>query len=357
MKKIKLNGYWDFIADLDPKYHEDKSIYPTHPYSQPETVRLHWLKAPVPGAWQKYGERYDIFEGVCWFSREFRVDEALTYAQLRFGGVNYLCDIYINGQYIGSHEGGYTEFMLDATKYIRQGTNHIAVRVDNRATTIKFPPCLGYFNYGGIHRDVSLELSDGACLSDVALYAVPLETGYKLNTNVIIKNCSRELNVKICCDAQSVTVPVEKDGAVECSLVIPNVHSWSPDNPALYQVSVTLLDNDEILDIFTANYGFKMLAVENAKIKLNNQPFRFKGICYVYDSPVTGLAMTAEQVEKDVALMKEMGANAVRCHYPMDRIFYETCDREGLLVWIEPPVYCYHPGDNETGTRFADGKC
>jgi beta-glucuronidase len=64
--------------------------------------------------------------------------------------------------------------------------------------------------------------------------------------------------------------------------------------------------------------------------------------------------MTPAQIDTDLRLMKEAGCNAVRCHYPMDATFYEACDRLGLLVWIEPPVYCYHPKDEETGTRFAD---
>jgi beta-glucuronidase len=71
-------------------------------------------------------------------------------------------------------------------------------------------------------------------------------------------------------------------------------------------------------------------------------------------SEATGLAMTPEQIETDLRLMKEAGCNAVRCHYPMDEAFYAACDRHGLLVWVEPPVYCYHPGDRDTGTRFAD---
>jgi len=357
MKKINLNGQWDFIADLDPKYHEDKSIYPLHPYSQPETVRRHWLKANVPGVWQKYGERYDIFEGVCWFAREFDIEEdKAAYALLRFGGVNYLCDVYLNGKYIGSHEGGYTEFTLNATGYIYKGKNHIAVRVDNRATTIKFPPCLGYFNYGGIHREVSLEVSDGPHLLDVVLSAAPLEKGYQLNVSTIVKDCSREMTIKICCDSQSATVPVLNNGTVECSISLPDVQNWCPDNPALYQVCIMLCGQDKILDIFNINYGFKTISVEETKIKLNQQHFTFKGICYVYDSPISGLVMTPEQIETDVALMKEMGVNAVRCHYPMSKVFYDVCDREGLLVWIEPPVYCYHPGDNETGTKFSDNK-
>jgi len=64
--------------------------------------------------------------------------------------------------------------------------------------------------------------------------------------------------------------------------------------------------------------------------------------------------MTPEQIEADLLLMKEAGCNAIRCHYPMDDAFYAACDRLGLLVWIEPPVYCYHPADHEAGTRFAD---
>ena len=79
-----------------------------------------------------------------------------------------------------------------------------------------------------------------------------------------------------------------------------------------------------------------------------------KGVCYVYDSPLWGLVMTRSQIEKDLRLMKEAGCNAVRCHYPMDELFYDVCDRLGLLVWIEIPVYCYHPDDKEKGTHFSD---
>jgi len=172
MRKISsLKGQWDFIPDLDPKYHGDKTIYPFPPYAIPDANRYHWKKVPVPGVWQKYAERYDIFEGVCWFSKVFEVTgykEGMV-SRIRFGAVNYLCRVFLNGEEIGSHETGYTEFVIDTTKHLREGTNHIAVMVDNRATTVKWPPCLGYFNYGGIHRDVTLEILEDAYLDDITI--------------------------------------------------------------------------------------------------------------------------------------------------------------------------------------------
>ncbi|MCK4982726.1 MAG: hypothetical protein KAS17_07360, partial [Victivallaceae bacterium] len=108
------------------------------------------------------------------------------------------------------------------------------------------------------------------------------------------------------------------------------------------------------LDLKDFCIGFKKIEVKNNVISLNGQSCQLKGVCYVYDSPVNGLLMTQEELENDIKLMKELGCNAVRCHYPMDELFYELCDQYGLLVWIEPTVYCYHPDDNEKNTYFAD---
>ncbi len=87
---------------------------------------------------------------------------------------------------------------------------------------------------------------------------------------------------------------------------------------------------------------------------LNGIDYKLKGVCYVYDSPDSGLAMKEEQIHTDLALMKEMGCNAVRCHYSMDKKFYEACDRLGMMVWIEPVIYCYHPEDKACHTNFSN---
>lgn len=351
--EISLNGEWDFVADLDPKYHAIHGGY-----HRPEADRRHWRKVPVPGSWQKYAERYDLFEGVCWFAREFDAPVLAdgARASLRFGAVNYLCHVYLNGREVGVHEGGYTEFELDCTTMLKPGQNHIAVQVDNRATTLKWPPCLGYFNYGGIHRAVMLEIIDGPVIDDLRLDAVPTDDGGELT--VVGRVSGMRPGIIVCVSSgndSSWEDHIAPDGAIACRVPFYEVAAWTPADPHLVPVVVELLDEvRNVVDRREFQCGFRTIAVREGRVLLNGEPLAFKGICYVYDSPVTGLVMTPEQVEIDLRLMKEMGCNAVRCHYPMDGVFYDACDRLGLLVWIEPPVYCYHPGDQEIGTRFAD---
>lgn len=350
---LDLNGTWEFVADLDPKYHAIHGGF-----HKPEANRRHWLKVPVPGVWQKYGERYDIFEGVCWFVREVSVSELApgATARLRFGAVNYLAQVYLNGQLVGSHEGGYTEFMLDVTGQLKAGTNHLAVQVDNRAATIKWPPCLGYFNYGGLHRGVSLEILNGPSLDEVKLEAVSTDKSWELRVGGPLFNPRPGLIVRISNgEGISWEEVVGGDGALAVRVPFFDTPSWSPEAPHLEPITIELLDEARrVLDRREHLFGFRTLAMRAGQVLLNGQPYTLKGVCYVYDSPVTGLVMTLEQLETDLQLMKAAGCNAVRCHTPMDATFYAVCDRLGLLVWIEPPVYCYHPNDNEIGTRFAD---
>lgn len=374
IRKISLNGEWDFIADLDPKYHGDTRIYPDPSYAIPDTNRRHWQKVMVPGVWQKYGERYDIYEGVCWFAREFELNgyKEETPARIRFDAVNYLCRVFINGQEVGQHETGYTGFTIDVTKQLKEGSNHIAVMVDNRAITTKWPPCLGYFNYGGIHRDVTLEIVEGICLEDVVLNGSCDGSACRLHVTgrtagICKANDSpvsgRSLDgvddisniyAEILCGDEKTEVKINTDGTFEGDLILKDLKLWTPDEPNLYSVSVKLMVGESVLDIYEVQYGIKSVKIQDGKVHLNEKPVTLKGICYVYDSSVTGLVMTFEQIETDVRLMKEMGCNAVRCHYPMDKKFYEACDRYGILVWIEPTVYCYHPLDDEIGTAFSN---
>lgn len=356
MRQISLNGQWDFVPDLDPRYHVYNPRVPIPTMIRPDINRRNWQKVTVPGVWQKYAERYDIFDGVCFFAREFDVDELSDKAlsRLRFSGVNYSARVFLNGQEVGSHETGYTEFVLDATGKLSSGKNHIAVVVDNRVSVTKWPACFGYFNYGGIHRDVVLEIIDSPSIDDIVIETylqdgewVLKVTGRVLfadNTQKIIASCGKTTIESRVADGQ---FHVE----LHCAEVVP----WTPDSPCLYELNLQLVDSEEAsLDEQCSSLGFRTISMVDGRICLNGPPLQLKGLCHVYDSPETGLVMTAEQIDRDISLLKDMGCNAVRTHYPMDRKFYDACDRIGLLVWTEPTIYCLHPPDDATETEFSN---
>ncbi|MCK4982174.1 MAG: beta galactosidase jelly roll domain-containing protein, partial [Victivallaceae bacterium] len=244
---ISLNGTWKFLADLDPKYHAIHGGF-----QNPDANRRHWLKVPVPGVWQKYGERYDIYEGVCWFHRTFNIEkpDKNTIVKLRFGAVNYLCHIFINGQEVGSHETGYTEFAFDITEYLQDGENQIAVQVDNRAAITKWPPCLGYFNYGGIHRNVSIKIMDGPSLGELRIEAIPGKNGKGklcIKGN-IINSTQQKLKVIAVINEQKQVISVENESFELTNCSLDDIIPWSPETPQLYDLKLSLMSNEETLD-------------------------------------------------------------------------------------------------------------
>lgn len=353
MINIDLNGLWDFAVDLDPKYH-----YSENPlYARSDWNRNNWQKVPVPGVWNKYAERLDIYEGVCWFVREFDIDylPSSYLAIMRFGGVNYKCRIFINGELVRVHEGGYTEFTVDATGELQIGRNVLAVEVDNRATQIKMPPCLGYFNYGGIHRSVSLEIHQNHdCMRNVFVDAKPTNSGYRLRARGRIVGCNKCVKIRLICNDAETSTEFCNSRMFDVSLHVSNVNSWTPESPNLYRATIQLIEDDEIKHEISQDVGFRSIEMSEGKIILNGKPIFLKGVCYLYDSPIYGVTMKPEQYMTDISLLKELGANTIRSHFPFTREFYEACDKAGIMLWIETPVYCIHPSNNKTFTEFAD---
>ena len=299
---ISLDGLWDFVVDLDPKYHGSRN------YARPGWDRRHWLKVPVPGVWNRYAERYDIFEGVGWFAREFTVPslESGSTCLLRFGGVNYACEVFLNGELAGSHEGGYTEFVLDVSSLVRPGQNSIAVRVENRSLKMKLPPVLGYFNYGGIHRDVTLEVHAGPYLEDLAYEGSPGAVGGRLHlSGVVAGTGSSVCQVEATCAGSSDRTSAATGDRFDLELVVPGAEAWSPDRPTLYPVQVSLEGNGQTCQTCELEIGFRTITASGTRIELNGSPLHFRGICYLYDSPAYGLVMRPEQYEHDLALLRE----------------------------------------------------
>lgn len=344
---IDLNGTWDFVADLDPKYHMLNS------YPSPAWDRSKWEKAAVPGVWNMYQEKYSIYEGVCWYAREFDYDgetEGVT-ALLKFGGVNYKCDIFLNGEKAGEHEGGYTAFTVDVSRLLKKGKNCLVVRVDNRALVMKLPEVIGWFNYGGIHRDVCLEIYRDAYFSD--LFVDGKHDGMLFVKGDVNPKGDSDLQIEITC-GKTVKKIQGATGAFETSFKIPGVKTWSPEEPNLYPVKISLVSGGSVKDERIVNTGFRSISKEGNEITLNGEKTYLKGICYLYDSPEYGLVMKKEQYLKDLALIKELGVNIIRSHFQFSDELLSECDRQGFMVWTEVPIYCVAPKKEEKNTVFSD---
>lgn len=280
---------------------------------------------------------------------------------IRFEGVNNIADVFINRRHIGEHRGGYGAFIFEITRKVEYGKeNSILVRVNN-GEQLDIMPLVGDFNfYGGIYRDVHLLITDETCISPLD-YASPgvrliqdsVSHRYaKVRAIVDLSNGSSgnqevELNVRLL-DGQRVVKEGTKNVNLsgnevmqqELTFEIDQPHLWNGrQDPFLYQAEVTLFRNGQMVDRVTQPLGLRFYRIDPDKgFFLNGKHLPLQGVCRHQDRSEVGNALRPQHHEEDVALMLEMGVNAVRlAHYPQATYFYDLMDKNGIIVWAEIP--------------------
>ena len=294
---------------------------------------------------------------------------------IRFEGVNNIADVFINRRHIGEHRGGYGAFIFEITGKVEYGKeNSILVRVNN-GEQLDIMPLVGDFNfYGGIYRDVHLLITDETCISPLD-YASPgvrliqdsVSHRYaKVRAIVDLSNGSSgnqevELNVRLL-DGQRVVKEGTKNVNLsgnevmqqELTFEIDQPHLWNGrQDPFLYQAEVTLFRNGQMVDRVTQPLGLRFYRIDPDKgFFLNGKHLPLQGVCRHQDRSEVGNALRPQHHEEDVALMLEMGVNAVRlAHYPQATYFYDLMDKNGIIVWAE--IHFVGPGGyNDKG--FVD---
>ena len=280
---------------------------------------------------------------------------------IRFEGVNNIADVFINRRHIGEHRGGYGAFIFEITGKVEYGKeNSILVRVNN-GEQLDIMPLVGDFNfYGGIYRDVHLLITDETCISPLD-YASPgvrliqdsVSHRYaKVRAIVDLSNGSSgnqevELNVRLL-DGQRVVKEGTKNVNLsgnevmqqELTFEIDQPHLWNGrQDPFLYQAEVILSRNGQMVDRVIQPLGLRFYRIDPDKgFFLNGKHLPLQGVCRHQDRSEVGNALRPQHHEEDVALMLEMGVNAVRlAHYPQATYFYDLMDKNGIIVWAEIP--------------------
>lgn len=278
---------------------------------------------------------------------------------LRFDGVNNVADVFLNGQHVGEHRGGYSAFLFEITDRVNYGAdNRLWVRVNN-AEQFDVLPLVGDFNiYGGIYRDVTLLVTEPACISPLdhaspGVYLTqqavsPQEA--QVNARILLSNAGAtgeatvRLTVKdgkriVTENHQTVALP-ERAGEVTLPIVLKQPRLWNGrQDPFCYQAEVTLEQNGRVLDRITQPLGLRFYRIDpNEGFFLNGRHLSLQGVCRHQDRAEIGNALRRQHHQEDMDLMLEMGVNAMRlAHYQQDEYMYDLTDQSGILVWAEIP--------------------
>ncbi len=361
-----LAGDWHYIVDVQEEGYYDYRMKPTpwgfflnaKPQHPEDLIEYDFDKSPtmrIPGDWNTQDPRLFFYEGTVWFKTSFLAVPMTDYRTLLyFGAVNYDCRMWLNGKEVGHHVGGFTPFNFDVSNLLREGENTLIVKVDNKRHASAVPTQIfDWWNYGGITRDVRLVKLTPVYLQDYSLSLTPGNTK-SLIFSASLNSFEPDHNVTLEIPELKVKKTVKTDAEGKVSFTVKaKPQLWSPENPKLYRVQISL-DNSTYGD----EIGFRTIATRDKQILLNGKPIFLKGIS-IHDEKPNGGGRTnsVEDARTLLTWAKELGCNFVRlAHYPHNEDMVREAERMGILVWSEIPCYWTIDWTNPVTYRVAQNQ-
>jgi len=363
-----LDGQWQAIVDpydvgaLDyraqPLKNNNAFFKNYKPESESELVEYDFDTSgqlQVPGDWNTQRDSLLFYEGSVWYKRSFDYAKSpKTRLFLHFGAANYHADVYLNGEELGQHEGGFTPFDFEITDRVRAQNNFLVLRVNNRRLKEQVPTLYtDWWNYGGITRPVTLVEVPETFVQD---YLVQLAKGStsQIRGWVQLNGPQLQQTVKVRIPEARLTTTVQTDshGRAEFSLS-GDLTLWSPENPKLYTVEI-VGDPDHV----TERIGFRSIEVRGTDILLNGKSTFLRGISIHEEAPGRpGRAWNDDDARTLLGWAKELGCNFVRlAHYPHNESMLRMADQMGVLVWSEVPVYWTMQWENAQTLHNAENQ-
>ena len=401
--RLSLNGTWRFRADPDNRGRTEQWFRIT-------ASNEGWTDITVPGNWNFLFRDSATpttdhdYEGVGWYRTTFGAPMFRQRAAVRLhvGASSYKTTVWVNESVIGEHEGDFLPFEFDVTDRLHYGaTNTLALRVESLTadSALTVPPARGrydYWIYSGVHRDVYLEAVGPLSVYDAFVHAEPNGDGTAafggrvqlLNAAATEQRAIVRLTLRPAGSAvaswsaqRTVVVPPSSLATLAVETTLTSVRQWSPDTPHLYEclvelvrgngdmptaapvtteaynpatelpahAALTRLESATADDAAQVTFGIRTVRTAGTQILLNGQPLILRGVNRHDEYPLLGRTVPDRIYEDDFALIKRLGANALRtAHYPNDPRVYDLADRVGLLVIEEVP--CTGLTDDEMQT-------
>lgn len=362
---IDLSGIWNLQLDNGKGFDEG------------------WMKAPlsnpvqvaVPASYNDQIEGIDYRDHYGWvfYQKELAIPKAALDQRvvLRFGAVTHQAKVYLNGEFLCEHEGGFLPFEAEINKFVNPGRNLLCVAADNRVDYGTLPvgnevgaaffgadlpdipavkntrqkphnaPNFDFFNYAGINRPVKLYTTPKSYIKDIVL--IPKVCGKEGEVQYEI-DCEGDGTVRVTVqDEEGMTVATSEGNSGK--IRIPEVHLWEPGKAYLYTARVEFAG-----DVYEETFGVRSVEIKGAQFLINGKPFYFKGFGKHEDSEVHGRGMDEALNVKDLSLMKWLGANSFRTsHYPYSEEMMNLCDRLGIVVIDETTAVGLNFGWNDEG--------
>lgn len=335
-EELNLGGPWSLA--IDP---EDRGVQERWFEQFPERDAL---PVTVPAVWDLWIPDYD---GVGWYHRCFDLaPEWLNgHLDLRFGAVNYYAEVWLNGQFLGAHEGGYTPFVLDVDGKASAGANDLVVRVidpkgpegfgEFKPEELPIAKEMGYWSFGGIWGEVSLARMPHNRITDI--FVRPDLKRKRLVVDVEGHQLPEDAEI---------VVQVE-DTPYRCSgkpgrlvLEMDRFDTWSPKQPVLYGLRAELRGNGDVLDSINLRFGMREFTVKDNRFYLNHHPVFTRGVLYQPDYARSLAAPESETLaRKEIEFAKAAGFNMLRVHIkPAPEILLNLADELGMLIYEEPSI-------------------
>ena len=337
-----LNGKWDAVVDLYDQGRKNKIYLNRKPEGKTDFYEYAFengLRLDVPSDWNSQTPELKYYEGTVWYARRFdapRQDGRRLF--LHFGAVSYRCRVYLNGEEIGSHEGGFTPFQIEVTGRLKPADNFLVVEVNNTRTPDAIPAmAFDWWNYGGITRDVSLVSVPEAFVEDYFI-RLDKDSADRISADVRLSGAPAGTSVLVEIPELKVreTASADERGAAALSFRVKNLKRWSPEDPKLYRVIVSA-GRDRVEEMI----GFRNVRVEGEDIYLNGAPVFLKSVSFHEEIPQRmGRAFSESDAVMLLSEARALGCNMIRlAHYPQNEYIVRLAEKMGFMLWEEIPVW------------------
>lgn len=318
-----------------------------------------WEKITLPHTWNNLDGQdggNDYYRGKCTY-RKTILKKDLPLGEehyLEINGANLSSVVYLNGEKLKSHDGGYSTYRV-RLKDLRD-ENILEVTVDNSPSDRVYPQTADFTFYGGLYRDVRLISlpSSHFSLENLGTPGIKATPDVKGTLDVEVEvDGDYDSILYTLLDREGKVVTEENSRETKVTLSVSSPHLWNGrKDPYLYYIKAELLKGEERLDEVGSEIGFRSFRIDPERgFILNGEEYPLRGVSRHQDRKDKGNAISKEDHEEDMALIMEVGANTIRlAHYQHDQYFYHLCDKNGIVVWAEIPYISQHMSQGRENT-------